>query len=274
MNVYSRGIVTSDEGQPPPDGLALLATDALPIYSGFSMTLVGPDGRSINERIAAIDHVNGPHRTDEYHEEHDLQALLRASAYHVTRIAELYVERNQAFEAAYDHSTTRRGNTSEPRVYYEVAAFLGSARAWFDTLLRLLWKYYPPLQGDRPLHFTEYVGKSKYRTELPVSFDQGLVTSWSSWGETLGYYRNSAMHRAPLNEWGTTCWIEPHGNRWALTVRLPSNPKADRADFDFENGVDSLDYCHASLGRLVDLAEAAVALPPIRTHLDRPRRLN
>jgi hypothetical protein len=274
MDIYARGIVHGEDvaHQAVPATVRRVATDALPIYSGFSMTILDPTGRSLNERVVTVGQVQGAHRVVAYLEEADLRLLLHEAAYHLSRIIELYVERNQAFGEAHDLATTIRGNTGEPRVYYEVSALLTAARTWFDALLRLLWKHYGT--GVRlPRHFTSYIGAPSYHGMLPVTYEQALADHWQSWGRLINDYRNSAVHRAPLNEWGTTCWIEPLEQRWALTVRLPANPTAARADFDFENGPDALDYCHQTLCHLVDLAEETCALPPIRQALDHPPRL-
>lgn len=272
MKIYSRGIVVESDQDHLPASVHLLATKASPVQSGAPMALIDTLGRSLNERIDRVGQVGGAHRVSDCFEEADLRLLLQACSYHVARMTELYVERNRDFERSYDYQTTLRGNTSEPRVYYELSAFLSSARSWYDALMRLLWKRFDRGQ-PMPRHFTEFINKQKYRGMVPAPYERALLEGWSAWGQLLNEYRNSAVHRAPLNQPGTTCWIESLERRWALTVRIPADPTAQRSQFDFEGGRDALDYCHGSLCDLMDLADHTYALEEVRRPLDHPPRL-
>ena len=52
MHIYEFGVV-SDQGKAPPDGLRLIATDEMPIFSQFSFTLVDHGGLWLNKRLGS-----------------------------------------------------------------------------------------------------------------------------------------------------------------------------------------------------------------------------
>jgi hypothetical protein len=89
MNVYEHGIRTDDEDAPPK--LKILGTTELPVYSGFSLSIVDLGGQSLNERAVHILEANGPYSSDDYYEESDLRYCLLATLYHLNRVMHLYV---------------------------------------------------------------------------------------------------------------------------------------------------------------------------------------
>src|SRR6266576_1642803 len=95
-NVYEHGILgDADEWG---GSLWLLATTAMPVYSGFARTVVDPDGNSLNHRAVHLANVNGPYATLDYLYESDLRYCVLAALYHLDRLIELYAINTQLFE--------------------------------------------------------------------------------------------------------------------------------------------------------------------------------
>ena len=69
-NVYEHGIAF--EGDEHPESLSLIATAKLPIYSGFSLSIVDFSGHSLNERAVGLANVKGPFYKGAYYEEYGL----------------------------------------------------------------------------------------------------------------------------------------------------------------------------------------------------------
>jgi hypothetical protein len=88
-NVYAHGIAV--EGDEHPESLIMIATGGLPIYSGFSLSIVDFAGHSLNERAVHLANVKGPHRLAHYYEEYDVRYCVLATLYHLNRLIDLYV---------------------------------------------------------------------------------------------------------------------------------------------------------------------------------------
>jgi hypothetical protein len=131
---------------------------------------------------------------------------------------------------------------------------------------RLLFKHYFPTERA-PQTFTRFIGSTEQKG-LPSEYSDVLTAHWTRWGGPLNGYRNAVIHDHPINENSTTCWFEPKGQQWTLTVRLPADVKVKRGRFDFENGPDALAYCHSHLCALTALAERTCALTAVRRGLD------
>jgi hypothetical protein len=140
-NIYEHGIAV--QGDERPESLRMIATARLPIYAPFTLSIVDFEGNSLNERAVRLAKVGGPyHRLTDYYEEHDLRYSVLAMMYHLNRIIDLYVRLTQLFERKYPLGTAVRGNTGDPRVFYEVDAFLGAARRVYEAIRKVLWKHY------------------------------------------------------------------------------------------------------------------------------------
>lgn len=123
IDVYEHGIaVTNSES---PAGLARLATTREPIYSGYTITIVDRDGSSLNHRANHVVEPRGPYRTSDLWDEHNVTYCLRSALYRLDRIIEMYVDKCRLFEERQPDAIS--GNTSDPRIYFEVDAFLGTA---------------------------------------------------------------------------------------------------------------------------------------------------
>jgi hypothetical protein len=267
-NVYEHGIEV--EGNEHPESLGLIATAKLPIYAGFSLSIVDFEGHSLNERAVHLANVKGPHYSADYHEEGDLRYCVLATLYHLNQLIDLYVRLTQLFEREHPPGTAIRGNTSDPRVFYEIDAFLGADRRVYESIKDVLWKHY---------HYPGATGKwSSFRTvvksphEIPPLFVTALDQSWNTFGKKLADYRNCVAHYDPLNDGGTTCWMNRYGNRWGMTVKLPANPhEQSRKAFDFDSGPEALSYCHSAACHLVELCESMEAQAKVVSYLANPR---
>lgn len=249
--------------------MRIVSSTDLPVYSGLSLTIVDLEGRSLNERAVHLGHVNGAYSTADYFEESDLRYCVLATLYHLNRLIDLYVALTQLFEKIHPPGTANRGNTGDPRVFYELDAFLGAARRVYESMRKVLWKHY----GDGPKgRWGSIRGTLKSADNVPAPFAQQLAESWKSFGERLADYRDCVMHNDPLTDGGTTCWMERYGIRWGMNVKLPANPeRKSRLSFDFATGPEALSYCHTVACHLVNVCQALEALERVRHHLDNPR---
>jgi hypothetical protein len=267
MNIYEHGIPTETDQW--KGSLRLIATTDLPIYSGFSLTVLDLDGRSLTERAVNLGAVNGPYRNADYFEESDLRYCVLATLYHLNRLIDLYVAITQLFEKLHPLGTAVAGNMSDPRVYYELDAFLGAARRVYESMRKVLWKHYRTGQSGR---WSSIRSALKATDIVPKTFAKQLADSWDQFGERLAEYRDCVTHYDPLTEIGTTCRVEWHGSKWGMVVKLPANPKKNcRREFDFAKGPEALTYCHSVTCHLVDVCQALVALDKVHQHLDNPK---
>lgn len=268
-NIYERGIAT--EGEWNPASLRLIATATLPIYSGFNLAIVDRKENSLNERAVHLARVNAAHSQADYYEEYDLRYSVLATLYHLNRLIDLYVRLTRLFESLHPIGTAISGNTSDPRVFYEIDAFLGAARRVYESIRKVLWKHYQGRGTTGRWRSIRTVLTSP--GNVPESFMNSLRDSWQSVGEKLTAYRDCVAHYDPLTDGGTTCWMNWYGNRWGMTVKLPSNPnEKSHSAFDFTSGPEALSYCHLVACHLVDLCESLEAQSTIRSHLDNPRK--
>jgi hypothetical protein len=267
-NVYEHGIVV--EGDEHPESLGLIATATLPIYPGFSLTIVDFAGRSLSERAVHLADVQGPYASADYYEEEDLRYCVLATLYHLNQLIDLYVGRCQLFERIHPPGTAIHGNTSDPRVFYEIDAFLGAARRVYESIRKVLWKHYRHPGETGRWRSIRTVTKSLH--EIPPLFVTELDNSWNTFGKKLTAYRDCIAHYDPLTDGGTTCWMDWYGNRWGMTVKLPANPHdQSRQAFDFDAGPEALRYCHAVACHLVELCESLEAQPKVASYLANPR---
>jgi hypothetical protein len=205
MNIYEHGIVAeTDEWG---GSLRLISSGDLPVYSAFSLTIVDLAGRSLNERAVHLGQVNGDHLRAAYHEEGDLRYSVLASLYHLNRLIDLYVSLTQLFEKTHSPGTAIKGNTSDPRVFYELDAFLGAARRVYEAIRKVLWKHYGTGQGRWRSIQTAVASTGV----LPAPFAKQLTASWELFGKRLKEYRDCVAHNDPLNDGGTTCWMDWYG---------------------------------------------------------------
>ena len=146
LDVFEHGIVVGN-GDSPPKGLARLATTREPIYSGYTLSLVDRDGSSLNHRAVQCGDVPGAHAVKDYYEESDVRFFLREALYQLNRIVDLYVEKCRGFEER--HRDAVSGNTGDPRIAFEVDAFLGAARRVYEAISKVLWKHHAAPRGMR-----------------------------------------------------------------------------------------------------------------------------
>jgi hypothetical protein len=266
-DVYEHGIAV--EGDERPASLRLIATAKLPIYAFFSLSIADFGEHSLNERAVHLANVKGPHYLADYYEERDLRYSVLASLYHLNQLIDIYVRLTLIFEREYPPGSSTRGNTGDPRVFYEIDAFLGAARRVYEFIEKLILKHYFPGRKFKGSSIQNIV--TMLHKVLPL-FATKLQESWDTVGKKLRDYRDCVAHNDPLNEGGTTCWMNWHGNRWGMTVKLPANPnKRSRNEFNFDSGPEALSYCHFVACHLVGLCESLEAQTEIRSYLDNPR---
>lgn len=267
FDVYEHGIRWEADGKPA--SLRNIATTKLPIYNGFTLSILDFQANSLNERAAKLCTVKGPCSTADYFEEIDLRYSVLATLYHLNRILDLYIELTQLFERMHPLGTAIRGNIGDPRVFYEVDAFLGSARRVYESIRKVLWKHY---RGPRERSRWSSIRKVlSSQNSVPENFLSTLLDSWKEIGEQLAAYRDCVAHYDPLTPGHTTCWIDLHDGRWGMTVKLPANPAdQSRLSFDFTSGPEALTYCHSVACHLIELCELLESQPTIRAHLDNP----
>src|SRR5258705_2977663 len=207
-NIYEHGILV--EGDEHPESLSLIATAKLPIYSGFNLSILDSESHSLNEKAAHLAEVSGPHYQADYFEEYDLRYCVLATLYHMNRLVDNYVRITQQFERLFPNRTARPGNTADPRVFYEIDAFLGAARRVYESLIRVLWKHYYPGAPDRWSSIRIAVDSID---KVPPLFAAELRQSWTTFGVKLADYRDCVTHYVPLTNGSTTCWMDSYGNR-------------------------------------------------------------
>ncbi|WP_328857829.1 hypothetical protein OG579_01535 [Williamsia herbipolensis] len=246
-----------------PLGSRAIATTTLPIYSGFSLTIVDTNGTSLNERIAGVAFIDRAHRIDDYYEESDLHTCLLGMLYHVNNLVDQYVWACRYFDEL--HPRLRlpddQGNTSNPRVSFEVAAFISAARRVYEVIRKIIWKNYYPAKksASRWRSFESMMSALAAGADISPDFIDVLTQSWAEHGSRLKAYRDSVAHADPLDNGGHTCWMNQVDGRWRMTYRLPANPESkSRRQFDFRAGPDALTYCWQTACHLVTLSEFVI----------------
>jgi hypothetical protein len=266
-NIYEHGIAVKDDEQ--PESLGLIATTKLPIYSGFNLAIVDFEGRSLNERAIHLANVQGAHYSADYYEEGDLRYCVLAALYHLNQLIDLYVRLCELFERQHSPGTAIHGNTSDPRVFYEIDAFLGAAYRVYEFIETVILKHYFPGKKWKGGSIENVI--NMLRKILP-SFANELQKSWGTFGKELKSYRNCVAHAISLNDGSTTCWMDWYGNRWGVTIKLPANPdEQSRKAFDFDSGPEALSYCHSVACHLVKLCKSLESQTKIASYLANPR---
>jgi hypothetical protein len=266
FDVFEHGVVVG--GEDHPSGLGRVATTRLPIWSGYTITIVDRDGSSLNHRANHLVNVPGPYETSDLWDENNVTYCVRSALYRVDRIIRMYMDQCQLFEEHESDAKITQGNTSDPRVYFEVDAFLGDARRVYDSISKVLWKHYVGNAQGRWRSIRKLVESETALATIPAEFSQPLKQSWDAFGIKLTDYRDFVMHIAPLAGEGAT-WM----NRWGATVGLPTDPTAKSWEV-YDNvqgaGIDALKYCHGMATHLIGLCEQLMALPAVEAHIVNP----
>jgi hypothetical protein len=250
----------------PPVSLRRVATSRLPTFSGYSLSILDERGESLNERASRLLVPVGPHPTREYWDEGDVRYCALAMLYHLNRIVDRYVVQCRLFESQEHLRDSIRGNVHDAQVFYEVDALISCARRLYESLRKVLWRRYRPGEAvGRWRSIKGAIGDGG----IPVEFSARLRESWDRFGVPLKDYRDCVAHVNHLTDGATTCWLEPIENRWRATVKLPSNPRSARDDFDFASGPDAMSYCYQVVCHLIELVEALGREPVILTALRR-----
>lgn len=266
-DIFEHGILVESTGSSVP--LNRVASTRLPIYSGYTLCVVDLNGTSLNDRAVRLFVPAGPHAVADFLEEGDLRYCLLAMLYHMNHLVDLYVTGCRTFEIDSRIRSARKGNFSDPRIFYEIDALLTVARRVYESVRKVLWKHYMSGQKGRWRSITGALESDL----IPGDFSALLNDSWKSVGEALAAYRDCLAHYDPLTDGATTCWMEPIANRWGMTVKLPASPTSKgrgRHDYDFDAGPEALAYCHELARHLVGLCEALQSQTTIATKLANP----
>lgn len=266
MKVFEHGInAQQDEWL---GALKVIADTDLPIYAGFSTSIVDFDGHSLNESAMGLARVNGPHAMANYFEETDMKYCNRAVLYHMNRLVDLYSDVTQHFERTCPLGTAIRGNFESPKIFFELGAFFGASRRVYESIRKVLWKH---LGKNRKGRWKSFHSALKDEKLFPSGLLFRLRESWSEFGIKLSAYGDCIMHNDPVNDGQTTCWLNWYGSRWGASVWLPSNPEQkSRRSFKFRDGPEALSYCHAIASHLVALCAEIESLDCVRDHLNNP----
>ncbi|MBX3245458.1 MAG: hypothetical protein KF685_13480 [Acidobacteria bacterium] len=268
IDIYQHGILIEDDEIPA--SLSRIATTKLPIYSSFNLAIIDANGQSLNQTGAGLASVSEARFRSDYDEEYDLRYCVLSTLYHLNRLIDLYVLNCQQFEKRHPKGTAIRGNLHIPNAYYEVDAFLTSARRIYDSVSKVLWKHYYKNSKGRWRSIRSAV---KSLDRVPPDFADILKTSWTTIGEPLTNYRDCVVHYVPLTNGIETGWMDFYEDRWGMTVKLPTNPTSkSRSGFDFASGPDALTYCHDTTTKLMKLCTDLMALKEISEYLNNPPR--
>lgn len=266
-DIFEHGILVESAGSSIP--LNRVASTRFPIYSGYTLCVIDSNGASLNERAVRLFVPAGPHAVADFLEEGDLRYCLLAMLYHMNHLVDLYVAGCRVFETDSRIRFARKGNFSDPRIFYEIDALLTVALRVYESVRKVLWKYYMPGSKGRWRSIKGALASDR----VPDGFGALLNNSWKSVGEDLKAYRDCLAHYDPLTDGATTCWMEPIANRWGMTVKLPASPKSEglgRHDYDFDAGPEALAYCHKLACHLVGLCETLQSQTIIATKLANP----
>lgn len=262
VDIYEHGVLVSGEGGPPVP-LQLVATTRMPIYSGYSLCIVDTDGTSLTERATALLLPIGPYVTADFWDESDVRYCVLAMLYHMDHVVNRYVSKCRLFESDPHLKTAIRGNVDDPQLFFEVDALISSARRVYESIRKVLWKYYKSGSESR----WRSIRTALVDDQIPAGIRNSMNESWSTVGEKLTAYRDCVTHYDPLTNGQPTCWMEPIGDRWGMTVKLPSNPESGRWSYDFSTGPDALQYCHAVACHMVGIVEELERQPEIASAL-------
>ncbi|MEZ0054163.1 hypothetical protein ABIA30_005203 [Mycobacterium sp. MAA66] len=273
VDVYEHGILVPD-GERPPAGLAIIATNRLPIYSDSTLTLVASDGSSLNERTIHALEVPGPHKVADYYEESDVRFFLRESLYHLNSVIDRYVIACQIFDEWHGYWVgPQNGNTGDSRFLFEIDAYLGAARRVYEAVSKVLWKHFsdsPDGKGRWSSMRKTVVAIESGSTHIPGPIAATVANSWNTYGTTLADYRNYVAHTGALSA-SEVCWMRRFSGRWGASVALLENPEdKKRTPIDPDVRRDALAYSHDVATHLVELCEDLSVVPEIADYLAHP----
>jgi hypothetical protein len=142
-------------------------------------------------------------------------------------------------------------------IFFEMIAFLSSARSLLDSLVRFI-RFRPAIEFPKPVRKNPSFHKLKNNIEeckMPINLKNEIVKSWN-WVSDLIDYRDCLLHYTVLHRSPLPYILALHSEKRTigLFAELPDNPKARKIrDFQFDKKLDYLGYAHSTYLKLFDL---------------------
>ena len=152
---------------------------------------------------------------------------------------------------------TNLSSRNADSIFYEMIAYLSSARSLLDSIVRIL-RLRPSIELPKAVRKNPTFHKLKNNIEICKmnnNLKDSIIRSWD-WASNLIEYRDCLLHYTILSMSSLPSVMVVHSeNRLiALLVWLPDNPEARKiANFKFETHIDYLGYAHATYLKLFDL---------------------
>lgn len=180
-----------------------------------------------------------------------------------TRGGELFHQKNSKLSLGWlskvplrEVGISQLGSGYAEGVFYEMLAYLTSARALLDALMPIL-KSRPSIKFRKGTtrsfnKFTTHIQDS----QVPIPLANFLTENWKAWASKLIEYRDCALHYEILspNAWPSVIAVHSDHRVVALNAWLPDNPEARSSkNYKFNTHVEYLSYAHEAYLQLLDL---------------------
>lgn len=154
-------------------------------------------------------------------------------------------------------NATMLNSSNSDSIFYEMMAYLTSARSLLDSLVRIL-KLRPSISLPKAVRknpsFHKLINNIE-KCKMPDNLKDSIIKSWV-WAKNLVEYRDCLLHYSILSKSSLPAVMVIHSeNRVvAIFVWLPDNPQVRKAkDFKFDIHLDYLGYAHETYLKLFDL---------------------
>jgi hypothetical protein len=141
-------------------------------------------------------------------------------------------------------------------LFYEMTAFLTSARSLLDSLLPIIKVLGLHKLGSSPSQRSYHEFMNKIRLyKLPIHLETFLIENWTSWASKLADYRDCLLHYEVLSP---TCLpylmtIHSENRIIALQTWLPDNPEEKSVkNYKFDKHIEYLTYAHMTYLTMLD----------------------
>lgn len=140
-------------------------------------------------------------------------------------------------------------------LFYEMTAFLTSARSLLDSLVPIIKALGLHKLGSPPNErsYQKFMNKIKLY-KLPIRFETFFIENWASWASKLTDYRDCLLHYEVLSPASLPYLMTIHSeNRIiALQTWLPDNPEEKSVEkYRFDSHMEYLTYAHMTYLRML-----------------------